>query len=123
AKYGDEVFTPRIGKAVEIQALWYNALEIMAELANEFGHEEDAQKFRSMAGLAKLSFNALFWNDDEKCLFDVVCDGDADGSVRPNQIFAMSLHHPILDGEDRRRALIDKVDAELLTPVGMRSLS
>jgi predicted glycogen debranching enzyme len=122
AKIGDQVITPRTGKAVEIQALWYNALRIMSGLARRFGHEGDANKFDSMADLAKLSFNALFWNDAEQCLYDVVENGNRDGSVRPNQIFSVSLTYPILD-EDRAKAVVDKVEAELLTKVGLRSLA
>ena len=122
AKVGDQVITPRTGKAVEIQALWYNALCVMSEFADELDHTEDARKFKSMADLAKLSFNALFWNDEQNCLYDVVCDGDADASVRPNQILAVSLRHSMLDDE-RARAIVDKAEAELLTPVGLRSLS
>jgi predicted glycogen debranching enzyme len=122
AKIGDEVITPRRGKAVEIQALWYNALRIMSELARRFGHDGNANKFDSMADLAKLSFNALFWNEAEQCLYDVVENGNRDGSVRPNQIFSVSLAFPILD-EDRAKAVVDKVEAELLTKVGLRSLA
>jgi predicted glycogen debranching enzyme len=122
AKVGDKVVTPRTGKAVEIQALWYNALCVMSEFAETFGHDEDARKFKSMAELAELSFNALFWNDDEDCLYDVVCDGETDASIRPNQILAVSLKHSMLDDE-RSRAIVDKVEGELLTPVGLRSLS
>jgi predicted glycogen debranching enzyme len=122
AKFGDEVFTPRTGKAVEIQSLWYNALCVMTEFAQELGHDEDARKFKSMAELAKLSFNALFWSEEDKCLYDVVCDGSVDASVRPNQILAVSLKHSILD-EPRACAVVEKVESELLTPVGLRSLS
>ena len=99
AKIGDQVITPRTGKAVEVQALRYNALRTMAELASKFRHGDDATKFDSMADLAKLSFNALFWNYDEHCLYDVVNDGELDGSIRPNQIFAVSLGHSMLDDE------------------------
>jgi predicted glycogen debranching enzyme len=122
AKIGEKVITPRTGKPVEIQALWYNALRIMSSLADKYGHTEDAKKFDSMADLAKLSFNALFWNENEKCLYDVVCDGDLDASIRPNQIFAASLINSMLD-DDRARAIVDKVESELLTSVGLRSLS
>jgi glycogen debranching enzyme len=76
-----------------------------------------------MADLAKQSFNAVFWNDEETCLFDIVMNGKRDGSVRPNQIFAVSLPHPILDDAEKTRKVIEKVEAELLTPVGLRSLS
>jgi len=137
AKIGDRVITPRIGKPVEIQELWYNALCVMTELAKKLGPDEDAKKFSAMADLAKLSFNALFWNEDENCLYDVIDnDGngtlpdspvsgrqsDRDGSIRPNQIFAVSLKYSMLDDE-RARAVVDKVEDELLTPVGLRTLS
>ena len=122
AKISDTVITSRTGKPVEIQALWYNALCVMAELAARFGDDEDRSRYAAMADLAKLSFNALFWNDAEGCLFDVVENGDRDGSVRPNQIFAASLHHSMVDDE-RALMIVEKVEAELLTPVGLRSLS
>ena len=122
AKVGDLVITPRTGKPVEIEALWYNALRIMQDLAEQCGHDEDADRFRSMADLAKLSFNSLFWNAKANCLYDVVENGNRDVSVRPNQIFAASLTHSMLDGE-RARAVVDKIETELLTAVGLRSLS
>lgn len=122
AKIGDLVITPRVGKAVEIQALWYNALRTMADFAKRFAHYEDRARFDAMADLAQLSFNGVFWNAAEDCLFDVVENGTRDGSVRPNQLFAMSLHHPILD-ESRWQAVVEKAERELLTPVGLRSLS
>jgi len=122
AKIGDLVITPRTGKAVEIQALWYNALMVMADLAERFGDDEARAKYLSMADLAKLSFNAVFWNEAEQCLYDVVENGNRDGSIRPNQIFAASLHHSMLD-EERARMVVDKIETELLTPVGLRSLS
>ena len=122
AKIGDLVVTPRIGKAVEIQALWYNALMTMAEFAGRFGDEEDRRKYLSMADLAKLSFNAIFWNETEECLYDFAENGHRDASVRPNQIFAASLHYSMLD-EERARKVVDRVEKDLLTPVGLRSLS
>lgn len=122
AKIGDLVITPRIGKPVEIQALWYNALRTMADFADRFGHNADEVRFQAMADLARLSFNGVFWNEAEKCLFDVVENGTRDGSVRPNQLFAISLHHSILD-ESRWQAVVEKAERELLTPVGLRSLS
>ena len=122
AKIGDKVITPRTGKPVEIQALWYNALMIMADFAERFGDEEDRSRFRSMADLAQLSFNAVFWNEADQCLFDVADNGHRDASVRPNQILAVSLPNSMLD-DDTARKVVDKVEAELLTPVGLRSLS
>ncbi|MBA2736645.1 MAG: glycogen debranching enzyme family protein [Pyrinomonadaceae bacterium] len=123
AKYGDEVFTPRIGKPVEIQALWFNALKIMANYAERFDDPENAGKFAAMAELAKQSFNAVFWNEAENCLFDVVINGMRDSSVRPNQIFAVSLPNAILDDPEKARKIVEKVETELLTPFGLRSLS
>ena len=122
AKVGDHVITPRTGKPVEIQALWYNALRIMEDLALHFGDDEDKSRYDSMADLAKLSFNGAFWNNEEDCLYDVVENGSRDGSVRPNQIFAVSLPYAMLDA-DKAKAVVDKVEEELLTPVGLRSLS
>lgn len=122
AKIGDLVITPRTGKAVEIQALWYNALLIMAEFAAEFGDTKDEARYRAMADLCKLSFNGAFWNEAEQCLYDVVENGDRDTSVRPNQIMAVSLTHSMVD-PDRARKIVEKVEKELLTPVGLRSLS
>jgi predicted glycogen debranching enzyme len=122
AKIGDKVITPRTGKPVEIQALWYNALKTMSGLALRLGHDEDHTRFESMADLASLSFNGLFWNENTECLYDVVENGHRDASVRPNQIFAISLFHPVLE-RDRWTAVLDKVERELLTPFGLRSLS
>jgi len=122
AKIGDLVITPRIGKPVEIQALWYNALKIMADFARKFGDEQDRQRYEAMAETARQSFNAVFWNDAEDCLFDVVINGKRDGSVRPNQIFAASLPYSMLSIGQAQK-VVEKVEAELLTPVGLRSLS
>ncbi len=122
AKIGDLVITPRTGKPVEIQALWYNALRIMADFAARFGHDEDRARFEAMAELAKLSFNSVFWNDAQDCLYDVIENGHRDASVRPNQIFAVSLPFSMLDIE-RSKKVVSKIEAELLTPVGLRSLS
>ena len=122
AKIGDHVVTPRTGKAVEIQALWFNALRTMANFAERFGHDEDATKFDAMADLARQNFNGAFWNEDEQCLFDVIENGTRDASVRPNQLLAISLAYPILN-ENRWPAVVKKTEDELLTPVGLRSLT
>ena len=105
ARVGDWVVTPRQGKPVEIQALWYNALCIMGEQA--------------MAEKARVSFNAKFWNSDS--LYDVIDGETRDASIRPNQIFAVSLPHTMLDA-GRSRAVVNKVQQELLTPMGLRTL-
>ena len=122
AKVGDWVVTPRSGKPVEIQALWYNALRIMEELAARFEDEERRKQYSSLGSFAKESFNHIFWNNDLHCLYDVIDDGLPDRSIRPNQIFAVSLHYSMLSAE-RARAVVDTVERELLTPVGLRTLS
>jgi predicted glycogen debranching enzyme len=122
AKIGDLVITPRTGKAVEIQALWYNALRIMEKFANEFGDSEDCEQYKRLASLAKKNFNKQFWNEADECLFDVINGENKDASVRPNQIFAVSLHYSMLS-VGKSRKVVKKVEAELLTPFGLRSLS
>ena len=122
AKIGDWVVTPRNGKPVEIQALWYNALRIMEDLAARFEDEERGKQCSSLASRASETFNRIFWNNDIHCLYDVVEDGLPDRSIRPNQIFAVSLHHSMLSA-DRARAVVETLERELLTPVGLRTLS
>jgi predicted glycogen debranching enzyme len=122
AKVGDWVVTPRRGKPVEIQALWYNALRIMEDLALTYGDESGQKRYRYMSTLASWTFNRVFWNDKEKCLFDVVNGGEPDASMRPNQIFAVSLPHTML-APDRARSVVDKVHEQLLTPYGLRTLA
>lgn len=123
AKYGDEVFTPRRGKPVEIQALWYNALRVMADFAARFDDAEAGKRYSQMADIASEHFVKTFWNEDEQCLFDVVTNGHRDGAVRPNQIFAVSLKNAILTDAEKARKVVEKVEKELLTPVGLRSLA
>ena len=118
ARVGNWVVTPRIGKPVEIQALWINALR----LASSFSFRWD-----DLAERARDSFGARFWNEQAGCLFDVVdCDhvpGTADETFRPNQIFAVGgLPFPLLEGE-RARRVVDAVEEKLWTPIGLRSLS
>ena len=121
AKVGDWVVTPRIGKPVEIEALWYNALRIMQDFAAKLGDETNRLRFDVMAGLASENFNKLFWNSDDRCLYDVV-DEMPDHSIRPNQIFAVALQHSMLSPEDARK-VVNTVKRELLTPFGLRTLS
>ncbi len=122
SKIGDWVVTPRTGKPVEIQALWYNALSVMNDLANLFGDAANAGRFGAMAARAKESFNRQFWNEEAGCLYDVIDGETGDGSIRPNQIFAVSLPHSMLDEEGAQRVLA-VVERDLLTPVGLRSLA
>jgi predicted glycogen debranching enzyme len=122
AKVGDWVVTPRRGKPVEIQALWYNALCIMENLADQFGDEAGAKRYRNMATVASWSFNRLFWNDKTGCLYDVTNGAPPDPSIRPNQIFAVSLPYSMLSAE-RAKRVVEKVQEHLLTPRGLRSLA
>ncbi len=122
AKIGDWVVTPRRGKPVEIQALWYNALRVMEDLACRYGRARESGQYRAAADLARSSFARLFWNEAAGCLYDVV-DGEArDASIRPNQIFAASLFHKILPPE-KMKAVVDVVERRLLTPYGLRTLA
>jgi len=122
AKVGDWVVTPRRGKPVEIQALWYNALCIMEDLARQFGDQPGQKRYRNMATVASWSFNRLFWNDKTGCLYDVTNGAPPDSSIRPNQIFAVSLPYSMLSSE-RANAVVEKVQEQLLTPYGLRSLA
>ena len=122
AKIGDLVVTPRRGKAVEINALWYNALMIVEEISVKLGKKKWLSKYSSLAEKVKSSFSETFWNDAGNCLYDYV-DGDhRDDSVRPNQVFAISLPYQLLTDE-KARNILDVVHQELLTPFGLRSLS
>lgn len=123
AKLGDYVVTPRAGKAVEIQALWYNALRTIEEIAAQLGDDRMRDHARALAELARASFHGLFWNEADDCLYDCISPtGEPDASIRPNQIFALSLRYPIMSGH-RARAVVATVARELLTPYGLRSLS
>jgi predicted glycogen debranching enzyme len=123
AKVGDWVVTPRRGKAVEINALWYNALSLTRDWARARSMDEQADALDRRATDARRAFNARFWNEKTGHLFDVVDgEGGDDAACRPNQVFALSLEHPVLDRghwEPVMRAVTD----QLLAPVGLRSLS
>ena len=121
AKVDGWVVTPRRGKPVEIQALWYNALKWMAAWSAEL--KLPPAKYEEHAQRARESFNRRYWNEGRNCLFDVIDgpDGD-DACVRPNQVFAISLPNPILE-QRRWGAVIDTVHAHLLTKYGLRTLS
>jgi predicted glycogen debranching enzyme len=123
AKLGDYVVTPRAGKAVEIQALWYNALRTVEEIAARVEDDWMRNHCRALAELARASFHGLFWNEADNCLYDCISPvGEPDASIRPNQIFALSLPHPIMTGA-RALSVVETVRRELLTPYGLRSLS
>jgi predicted glycogen debranching enzyme len=133
AKVGDWVVTPRRGKAVEINALWYNALRLCVEWMGTLDVEnDDTERFQAHADRVYLSFHQRFWNEHEHCLYDVI-DSPAehdgrlvgstnDPSIRPNQVIALALKYPVLMKE-RWQPMLEVVRRELLTPVGLRSLS
>ncbi|HOW37572.1 MAG TPA: amylo-alpha-1,6-glucosidase [Bacillota bacterium] len=117
-RIGNEAITPRHGKPVEINALWHHALRVMAKWAKRF--QEDSLRYRLLADKVKVHFNRRFWNVKTGCLFDVVDPND--GSVRPNQLFALSLPHPLLS-KPRACRVLDVVTRELLDTYGIRTLS
>jgi predicted glycogen debranching enzyme len=123
AKVEEWVVTPRRGKAVEINALWYNALRLMERWERDEGETARAAELGELADRVRESFNRRFWISEKRYLFDVV-DGEQgdDPSFRPNQIFAVSLPNPALD-ESRWASVVDAVRTRLLTPVGLRSLA
>ena len=122
AKVGDWVVTPRHGKAVEINALWYNALRLLAGWVREEQGDEAARHLAKHAEQARTSFNARFWYAEGGYLYDVI-DGPQgeDAACRPNQVFALSLRHPILD-QARWERILAVVRQHLLTPVGCARL-
>jgi predicted glycogen debranching enzyme len=123
AKVGDWVVTPRRGKAVEINALFYNALRLLEQWLRCEDGERTARPLSQQAARLRDSFNGRFWFEAGSHLYDVV-DGEAgdDASCRPNQILAISLTHPVLE-ESRWRAVLDVVRRRLLTPYGLRTLA
>lgn len=124
AKVGDWVVTPRRGKAVEINALWYNALKLMEAWTREEIGQGAASEYANLAHRCRESFNRRFWCPKVGYLFDVVdCEaGDDDSSCRPNQVFAISLDHPVLN-QEHWQPVLQVVTERLLTPVGLRSLA
>ena len=119
-RVGDWVATPRHGKPVEINALWYNALRIMESLCEKF--DEDASAYRARANQVKESFNAKFWDSANQCLFDVVDGDEPDDHIRPNQIYAVSLPFSLLP-EEQEKSVVALVEKELFVGCGLRSLA
>jgi predicted glycogen debranching enzyme len=122
AKVGEWVMTPRAGRTVELNALWFNALRTGAAMASRLSRGETGREWEAMAQKVQASFNKRFWNAERNCCFDVVDDGGTDASIRPNQIFAISLPNPVLAPE-RCKHVLQVVMDELLTPMGVRSLA
>jgi predicted glycogen debranching enzyme len=122
AKVADRVITPRMGKPVEVNALWYNALRIMADLCAEFGGLAEESKYDYLARQVFENFNRDFWNQAKNCLYDLITKNLKDDSIRPNQIFALSLTNPVL-AVSKWMPVLEVVERELLTPYGLRTLS
>lgn len=122
AKIGDWVVTPRHGKAVEINALWYNAMRVMESLSRQLEKKDRAKFYKQQADTIQQSFHHAFWNAEVGCLYDCIQDAVPDKKIRPNQIFAVSLPFALLPPE-QARAVVRVVEEKLLTPYGLRSLA
>ncbi|CAN5544880.1 amylo-alpha-1,6-glucosidase [soil metagenome] len=122
AKVGDWVITPRQGRTVELNALWYNALRTVAPWCDEFDQPNRGAELTALADRLKPAFNRAFWHEQAGCCYDVVMDSGVDASIRPNQLLAIALPHPVLASE-RHAAVLDVVERDLLTPVGVRTLA
>ena len=120
AKYGDFAVTPRNGKAVEINAMWYNALKILETLCIKFGEKTDADIYAKMAEKTKKSFEEKFYNKKKKCLYDVL----GDEKIRPNQLFAISLTYPIIEPNgEMAQNMLKTIENKLLTKYGIKTLA
>ena len=120
AKIGDYVVTPRNGKAVEVNSLWYNALKIMEELTILVKGKEESKRYADLAKKCKKSFNEKFYNKKRKCLYDVL----GDSKIRPNQLFALSLSYPVMYvTSDEAKEVLNTVEKKLLTPYGLKTLA
>lgn len=122
AKVGDIAITPRAGRPVEIQGLWYNALRTVEEFGRTFGDAAAADYCAGVANRLKANFERVFWNESDGCLYDVVSELSADPSIRPNQVIAASLRHNLLDPLKTRKVL-ETAKKHLLTPYGLRTLA
>jgi len=122
AKVGDRVITPRHGKPVEIQALWYNALRVMEDLAARFNERNAQHEYGAMADKTRASFNQLFWNEQGGCLYDVINGETRDTSIRPNQVIAISLTNTMIT-QERAVRILSVIERDLLTPRGLRTLA
>ena len=118
-KIDNHAITPRNGKTVELNALWYNALKIMARLAEKYENKQLCRKYLEMAEKTKKSFDEKFYNEEKHCLYDVL----GDSKVRPNQLFALSLSHPIVDNAEIAEQVLSTVENKLLNKYGLKTLS
>ena len=122
AKIGNRVVTPRMGKPVEIQALWYNALRIFAELLQLNGQEDDSGMLNMSAERVRKSFGQQFWHIEGNYLYDNINEkGERIAEFRPNQLFAISLPFPLIEG-DKAKVVLQQVTDHLYTPVGLKTL-
>ena len=120
AKYLGMPATPRNGKVVEVNALWYNALRILESLANKFENKNVASMYKDLAEKTKKSFNEKFYNKKRKCLYDVL----GDSKIRPNQLFALSLTYPVIDCDtEEARNVFNIVTTKLLNNYGLKTLA
>ena len=120
AKVGDYVVTPRNGKTVEINSLWYNALRIMANLTKLYNDEDLSNKYKEYADKCKENFNKEFYNKKKKSLYDVL----GDDKIRPNQLFALSLTYPVLEPtSEEAQNMVETVTKKLLNNYGLKSLA
>ncbi len=120
AKVDGVAVTPRNGKAVEINSMWYNSLKIMENLCKKYGKSAKAKKYAELAKMAKNSFEDKFYNGRRKCLYDVL----GDNKIRPNQLFALSLTYPIIDpNSEMAQNVVKTVEKKLLNLYGLQSLA
>ena len=120
AKYGNICFTPRNGKTVEINSLWYNALKIMEELCKKNGEKNEAKTYKEMAEKAKQSFEEKFYNPKKKCLYDVL----GDNKTRPNQLFSIALSYPVIEpNSEMAKNMMETVEKKLLCKYGIKTLA
>ncbi len=120
AKIGDFCVTPRNGKAVEINSLWYNALKVMEGLCKKYEKKLDGKRYKDLARKVKISFENKFYNKRRKCLYDVL----GDSKVRPNQLFALSLTYPIIDpNSEIADNIINVIEKKLLNSYGLKTLA
>jgi len=121
AKVGEHAITPRSGKPVEVNALWYNALKIAGDWAAALGFFEESQSYAAEADQVRASFQRKFWNSQRGCLYDVVTPYSNEASVRPNQLAALALPYALLDSA-HAQSVVNIVREKLLTPTGLRTL-
>ncbi len=120
AKYGDFAFTPRNGKVVEINSLWYNALRIMEQFSKKFEKTSQEKYYQDMANATKKSFEKSFYNPKRKCLYDVI----GDSKIRPNQLFSMSLTYPVIEPNSKiGQEILETVGKKLLNKYGLKTLA